>query len=141
MIVKIVKKKLKQSYPKKNLTLLGKLNSEEITVNILEAHVYVMPSHIENNVNSLCEALLLGAPCIATLAGGVASLIDDKVDGILIQDGDPWVMAGAIIELAQNKEKAISIGENARKVALKRHDKNKIVNDLITHYQEIIESV
>ena len=39
----------------------------------------------------------------------------DNEDGILIQDGDPYVMAGAIIELMNNYEKAIFYGQNARK--------------------------
>ena len=78
-------------------------------------HIYIAISHIENSPNSLCEALILGAPCIATNAGGTSSLIEDGNNGILIQDGDAYSMAGAIIELTENYNIAIDYGNSARK--------------------------
>lgn len=82
--------------------------------------------------------MMLGMPSIATFVGGVGSLIKDGEEGILIQAGDPWAMAGAILELANNKEKAMELGKNARKKALERHDKEKIVAELISTYNQII---
>jgi glycosyltransferase involved in cell wall biosynthesis len=137
-IVQIVKKKLGKNYPEKNLVLLGSLNEEQLYNNLEETNLYVMTSHIENSPNNLSEAMLLGIPCIATFAGGTGSLIENNADGILIQDGDPWVMAGAILELKSNESKMKKIGENARLLALKRHDSNKIVEDLLIAYKNII---
>jgi glycosyltransferase involved in cell wall biosynthesis len=113
------------------------LNERELIEKLKEAHIYIMPSHIENSSNSLCEAMILGMPCIATYAGGTGSILKDGEEGILIQDGDPWAMAGAILELYRNKELSIKYGINARNRALKRHDKNKIVNDLLEIYKNI----
>lgn len=141
LINKVVKRYLKEKYPKKGLVLLGSLNEQELVSKLKEAHIYVMTSHIENSPNNLCEAMILGMPCIATNAGGTASMLTDNHEGILIQDGDPWVMAGAIIELATNWEQAVRHGENARKRALKRHDKTRIVNELIGTYQSIIDQI
>jgi len=89
LIVKVVKKFLKSLYPKSNLILLGKLSELELINNLLNSNLYVMPSHIENSPNNLCEAMMLGMPCIATCVGGTASLINNNDDGVLIQDGDP----------------------------------------------------
>ena len=83
--------------------------------------------------------MMLGMPCIATYAGGTGSLLKDGEEGILIQDGDPWVMAGAIIELISDPEKAVNMGQKARERALLRHDKNKVVNDLLNIYSKVIE--
>lgn len=140
LIVKVVKKKLGSKYPKDNLILLGNLNEHDLIEELLNSNVYVMPSHIENSPNNLCEAMILGIPCISTFVGGVGSLITDHYDGILIQDGDPYAMAGAILELANNPEKSIKLGQNARETALKRHDKNRIVNELINNYNQIINN-
>jgi glycosyltransferase involved in cell wall biosynthesis len=95
-------------------------------------------SHIDNSPNSLAEAMILGMPCIASFVGGTGSMIKDGEEGVLVQNGDPWVLAGAIIELFNNKENATLMGANARKTALKRHDKRRIVSDLVKSYQEII---
>ena len=76
-------------------------------------------------------------PCITTNAGGTSSLIEDNKEGIVIQDGDPFVMAGAIVEMINNYKKAIAYGENARKTALERHDAQKITQDLLNIYNSL----
>jgi glycosyltransferase involved in cell wall biosynthesis len=106
---------------------------------MLNAHIYVMPSHIENSPNNLCEAMILGMPCIATFAGGTGSILQDGVDGILVQDGDPWAMAGAIIELINSPERLVFYAKNARTKALKRHDISNTVNQYLTIYTKILE--
>lgn len=140
LMVSLVKRKLKKDYPTKGLVFLGSLTAYQLVHKLLEADIYVMPSHIENSPNSLCEAMILGMPCISAFAGGTGSLLQDKEDGILIQDGDPWAMAGAIVELLSDFNSAIVYGQNARKRALFRHSKEKIVRDLVCIYKKIINS-
>jgi len=139
-IVNVVKKKLGELYPKQALKVLGSLHEQELIDNLLGSNLYVMPSHIENSPNNLCEAMILGMPCVATFAGGTGSILSDKKEGLLVQDGDPWAMAGAILEIANNPDQAIIYGENARKTALKRHNKDKIVNDLLSTYKIIAQN-
>jgi len=140
LIVNLVKRKLKKDYPGKGLIFLGNLSGDQLTRRMLEADIYVMPSHIENSPNSLCEAMILGMPCISTFAGGSGSLLKDKEEGIVVQDGDPWSMAGAIKEMFNDFTHAVSYGQNARKKALLRHSKEKIVKDLLDIYNKIINS-
>ncbi len=135
----IVKRKLKANYPKKGLVLFGNLNESELVEKMLESDIYVMPSHIENSPNSLCEAMILGMPCITTIAGGSSSLLKDKEEGLVIQNGDPWSMAGAVIEMASDTDKSIHYGKRARERALLRHNMTTIVKDLIQIYSKIKE--
>jgi glycosyltransferase involved in cell wall biosynthesis len=139
LVYKLARRKLKHQFPEKGLVLFGKLNESELVQSLLESKVYVMVSHIENSPNNLCEAMILGIPCISTFVGGTGTLIRDKDNGLLIQSGDPWAMAGAILELANDKVKSLRLGQNARKVALQRHSKDKITSDLIASYKEIIK--
>lgn len=137
-INRITKKYLKQNYPKKGLRLMGSLDENGLVDSLLSSHLYVMPSHIENSPNNLCEAMILGMPCIATHAGGTASILKNNEEGFIIQDGDPWAMAGAIIEMINNPEQAIVLGQNARNRALQRHNRDTIVKTLLAIYEEII---
>ncbi len=139
LIVKAVRSKLKSNYPKSNLLFLGSLDEDDLLNNLLNSDLYIMPSHIENSPNNLCEAMILGMPCIATFVGGTSSLMTDKEEGVLIQDGDPWAMAGAIKEFNDNKSIYHRYAKNARKRALKRHNKELISNELIDIYKSIIE--
>lgn len=122
-----------------NVKFLGTVSEEDLIIQLLQTHIYVSTSHIENSPNSLCEAQILGLPCIATNAGGTNSLIEDGKEGIVIQDGDPFVMAGAIVEMINDYPKAISYGENSRKTALERHNPQKITQDLLNIYNSIIK--
>lgn len=137
-VVKICSKG-KKSAVSKNVTFLGMINEAALIDIQLQTHLFIATSHIENSPNSLCEALILGVPCIATNAGGTASLMEDNKEGVLIQDGDPYAMAGAILELMENYGAAITFGANARKRALLRHDQGKITDDLIAIYTDILQ--
>ncbi|MEO6850869.1 MAG: glycosyltransferase, partial [Mucilaginibacter sp.] len=114
-----------------NIKFLGSLDEQALAQELLKVHIYIGTSHIENSPNSLCEAQILGVPCIATHAGGTNSLLEDGKDGILIQDGDPYSMAGAIMELKANYDKAIVYGKSSRARALLRHEPQKIINELL----------
>ena len=92
---------------------------------MLNANLYVHPSHIENSSNSICEAMLLGMPIIATYAGGTPSILGDKNEGLLVQDGDPYALAK-------------SLGSKARVKSFIRNDKEKIVKDVINIYASIL---
>lgn len=139
-INRITKKYLGKNYPTKGLTLMGAINENGLVDSLLTSHIYVMPSHIENSPNNLCEAMLLGMPCVTTLAGGSDSILINKKEGLVIQDGDPWSMAGAIMELKNDWNTAVGFGKMARKHALERHNMNDIVNTLIETYQTIIDN-
>lgn len=137
---KIAKRVLKDKYPYKGLVLLGSLDENGLVQSLQFSNIYVMPSHIENSPNNLCEAMIIGLPCIATHAGGTASILKDKEEGLIIQSGDPWAMAGAIVEFINNPEQAKEYANKARIAALKRHNRDNIVSELINTYQEIINS-
>jgi glycosyltransferase involved in cell wall biosynthesis len=139
LITEITKKQLGKNYPDSGLILLGSLDEKELIKNLQQAHVYIMASHIENSPNNLCEAMILGMPCVATFAGGTASMLKDGEEGILIQDGDPWAMAGAVLELVNDEVKSVLFAKKARERALIRHNKTIIVSELIATYDSIIK--
>lgn len=137
-IAYLVGRKYDGVYEETGIELLGPLQENELLNEMLNADLFVHPSHVENSSNSLCEAMLLGMPAVATYAGGVSSLLTDKKEGILVQDGDPYALAGAIAELIRERNYANSLGVNARNRAIARHDPGKIVNDVINMYSSVI---
>lgn len=122
-----------------NVKLLGKRKADEMVKILSEADIFIQVSHIENSPNALCEAMLIGMPIIASFAGGTSSLLDDGKEGILVQDGEPYVLAGAISSLNKNFVLAKNMGEKARQRALKRHDANRIINQILDAYNDIME--
>ena len=117
---------------------LGKLDSKSLIDELVSSNFYIHPSYMENSSNSICEAMALGMPVVATNAGGTNSLINDDLDGILVQEGDPYSIAAAIIELSTNYHKAISIGNRARERAVQRHHPSKLKEEMISIFRSII---
>ena len=119
------------------ITFLGKLNSEQIADKMVSSDLFVHPSHVDNSPNSISEAMMVGMPVIATNVGGIPSLIKNRGNGLLFQDGDSLDLASKILELSENKELSKRLGENARDTSLERHDKEKVIEDLLTVYRSL----
>lgn len=139
-IVRICKKAAGTTEYDRNIVYLGMIEGKMLVKEMMQADVFLHPSHIDNSSNSVCEAMMLGMPIVSTNAGGTASLIKDNEEGLLVQDGDPYGMAGAILEILENKNLANRISMNARKTAHNRHDPLKIVDNLKNIYSDIVET-
>lgn len=120
-----------------NINLMGVADSSNLVKNILEADIFIHPSYIDNSPNSVCEAQLLGIPVISTNVGGIGSLIKDNVSGYLVPSNDPFILASRIIEIRNNPNHANLISDEGRKVAMARHNRETIKNDLLNCYREL----
>lgn len=139
-VVRVAKKQLGKAYPADHIKLVGRIGAEALADLMAEAHLFVLPSFMENSPNSLCEAMMMGMPCVATNGGGTPSMLQDGQEGLLVQPRDPWAMAGAIMELIADRQTAVRFGQAARKTALDRHDPNRIVNQVFDAYQQILNA-
>ena len=137
-LVKLFEKKYKVRAASLNIELLGRVSSETLIEELMEADVFVHPSHIDNSPNSVCEAMLVGTPVVATYAGGTPSLLENNQEGILVQAGDPYALAGAILDMYQNPEIAVQMADAAKKRAQYRQDPKRIVDSLLAIYQNIL---
>jgi glycosyltransferase involved in cell wall biosynthesis len=121
-----------------NVKYLGVLTAEQITEHNLASSVYVHPSYIDNSPNGVCEAQILGMPVIATNVGGVSSLIEHKVSGLLVPANASYELAYWIKTINDDSSLAASLGRNAFESAIIRHNKDTIIRDLFTAYNSII---
>ena len=122
-----------------NIRLMGILSEEAVGDQLLGSDAYIQVSHIENSPNSVCEAMLAGVPVIASFVGGTGSLLQDGIHGVLVQDGDPYALAGAMREVLERPEKHAAMAAEARRLAQRRHDPASIVRSMLERYREIIQ--
>lgn len=135
---KFIDKIFKISHKDVNVHLMGVASAEQIKDALLHATAYVHTSYIENACNSVCEAQILGVPCIVTYTGGIPSLIDDSHTGFLVPTNDPFQMTYLMKYLAENPDINMEIGENAKQTAMKRHDRKMIVERVMDIYTDIL---
>jgi glycosyltransferase involved in cell wall biosynthesis len=76
--------------------LAGALPREEVLRLLLAADASVLASSWENFPHSVVESLSVGTPVIATSVGGVAEVVEDGLNGLLVPPGDADALAAAI---------------------------------------------
>ena len=123
---------------KVGVSVMGTASQEELVEAITNSHCYVHTSYIDNSPNSLCEAQILGDPVLATHVGGISSLVNHGVSGLLFPANDPYTLASLLKRIASDRLFAEKIGEGARREALHRHNPESIKNTLLQIYKEIL---
>lgn len=138
-IVRFFERKLHITGKAVNVEYIGTQNANQLCNELLHSHIYVHPSYIDNSPNSVCEAQLLGLPVIGTFVGGIPSLIKHKETGLLIPANAPFELTYLLKKCFTEKDYATQLGKQGYKEATQRHDKTKILKDLIQTYQDIIK--
>jgi glycosyltransferase involved in cell wall biosynthesis len=89
---------------------------------LASADVVVVPSVVvpeaaylrETSPIVIGEAMAAGVPVIATRTGGIPELIDDGVDGLLVEADSPSALEAAVLRLHGNPDLAGRLAEAAR---------------------------
>lgn len=97
---------------------------------IEDCGVYVLPSYREGMPMSVMEAEAVGRAVITTNAVGCRSAVEDGANGYKVEVGNVKQLKEAVLRFLENPESVDVMGENSRRLAEKRFDKN-VVNDRI----------
>jgi glycosyltransferase involved in cell wall biosynthesis len=136
----IVERKEKARFTDCHINVLGFIGEEELCNLLLMSNLYIHTAYIENSPNSICEAQCAGIPIISTNVGGISSLIENGIDGILVPANDPWQMANAIIKFSKDTSLISKYSKKSKEKAMQRHNENKIKDQLISCYSQIIKT-
>jgi glycosyltransferase involved in cell wall biosynthesis len=116
----------------------GLLNAEQMAARMARAHVFIMPSLIENSPNTLGEAMLLGMPCVSAFTGGTPGMAKMDAEALFYRSEDPIELAYQIKRLFDSSELCARLGNGARARALKNHDPKTNLQDLLQTYSAIL---
>lgn len=125
----------------KYVTWLGNKSPTEIAFQLTQCNFFILPSLIENSPNCLTEAMAVGVPCIATNVGGIPSMIDDKIDGMLFEKHDIDGLVNILRFLANDIELQNKLSMNARAKAFQRNYPPNIAKKYVEVYKRIIHEL
>ena len=111
--IKQVKELVTNYNLEENIVFTGVLPKEEWHKRSTEFDIFINTTNVDNTPVSVMEAMALGLPIVSTNVGGLPYLINNTVDGILVEKNNPEQMANAIISLIQDNN--LDMAFNARK--------------------------
>jgi glycosyltransferase involved in cell wall biosynthesis len=101
--------------------------------------VFVLPSGNEGTPVTAIEALASGCPVVATSVGGVPDVVDDGVDGFLVEPGTVDGLASRLGELARDTELRTRMGAAGRERMQTRYSVDRLVDDMDQLYRELLD--
>jgi glycosyltransferase involved in cell wall biosynthesis len=108
------------------ITMMGYVNKEEL---LSIADIFVLPTYSEGLPLSIIEAGLFSVPVIASAVDGVSEIIEDKVNGLLVNAGQPDELADAISLLLQNDNLCYTLGKNLHQIACTKFSEGVMINE------------
>lgn len=93
----------------------GKIKSRSELFNLfLKTDLVVAPAYCDPFPAFLMEAMNYGIPCIVSNCDGMPEIVDHQVNGIVIDQPTPKLLAEHIIDLLSNPSKLVSMSHQAR---------------------------
>jgi glycosyltransferase involved in cell wall biosynthesis len=128
--------------PEKNFMFLGYLKESSDLVEYYRASsVFAAPTLYENLPIRVLEAMACGVPVVASNVCAIPEVIDNGVNGILIQPGSVGELAEAICRLLGDPSLRRKMGDNARKTVLEKFNWKVNAIKTVEVYQQILDSL
>lgn len=157
--------RLNKEYPSTRLTLVGKYEAnfdpvksgtlklieenpciyacgprygDDLLVEYMKSHCFVMPSYREGFPNTVIEAGAMGLPSVVTDINGSREIIIHKENGLIVPSKDADALYEAMKQILLNTASREKMADNARPLIYSRFEKSFVQGCLIKFYEEIL---
>lgn len=117
---------------------LGAIPHEELPRYLSLASVFVQPSISESFGISICEAMAMGIPVVASRSGGVPEVVEDGVNGFLVTPGDIKKVAESIDILLADSNMRRTMGKEGRAKIELMFTWNSVAERVMEGYKEVL---
>lgn len=102
------------------------------------SHIMAFPSYYREGVpKSLIEASAIGRPIITCNSTGCKDVVEDGINGILVEPRNPLMLADALRTLINNKDLRRQMGLNSRKKAEREFSLKSVVEKHMQIYNNL----
>jgi len=120
------------------VTFVGEVSNKEVFEYMTASDVLVLPSLSEGFPNVILEAMASGLPIIATKVGGVPEIINNEVNGFLIDPKNPQQICEKILLIFKDKKLREKISQN-NKMEAKKYSWESVIDNLEKVYYKITD--
>lgn len=105
----------------KNVAVLGELNTAELSRQIKQADVVVLPSLNDAFGMVIIEAMLHGVPVIASTASAGPDIIVNEQNGLLVEPNDVTDLENKLVWSIDNRDRLVEMGRRAMQTIYDNH--------------------
>ena len=119
------------------VSLLGRVSQDVLRAELAEASVLILPSLQENAPMVIAAAMAAGVPVAASNVCCMPTMIDDGVNGFLIEPTDIEGIAGNLGRLLQDRELHRTMSDAAREKARNTYHPDAVVDATLGLYEKV----
>lgn len=101
--------------------------------------IFMMASEFEGLPIAVLEAMALRVPVVATSVGGLPDVLNDGRCGLLVEPGNPYVLAERVVTLLRTPSLRRSLAEAAALRVRERFSIARMVRETEDVYREVLE--
>jgi N-acetyl-alpha-D-glucosaminyl L-malate synthase BshA len=120
-----------------DVLFLGQQN--EVQEKLSQADLFLLPSRLESFGLAALEAMACETPVIATNVGGLPEVVENGVDGYLVEPGDVKIAGKYAIDLLSRADRGREMGQLARVHARKKFCANDVIPKYEAYYEQVLE--
>jgi glycosyltransferase involved in cell wall biosynthesis len=128
------RKNIESSMP--NAIFEGHLTGEELATAYASSDVFLFPSETETFGNVTLEALSSGLPAVVANATGSNALVQDSVNGFLVEPRNQAAFLERVHQLVKDGELRRRMGTAAR-ISAESYDWSAVLDQIAGYYEEI----
>ena len=102
------------------------------------ALVTVVPSRYETFGITAAESMMAGCPLLVAGAGALTELVQDGLNGLVARPGDADDLAGKIVSMLNNPDRAARLGAQAATDAKARYDPMVVAKQTLDFYRTVL---
>lgn len=120
----------------KNVIMAGFIEDMNVFYNALD--LFLLPSFREPFGRVLIEAMATEKPVIASRVGGVPEVVDNEINGFLVNphDADSW--CECIDKLINDKSLRVQLGKAGRRKVLEKFTSEKVTSQIVAIYRDLM---
>jgi glycosyltransferase involved in cell wall biosynthesis len=127
-----------QAWKKENVVeWLG--HCDDMAAMLNTAHVVCLPSYREGLPKVLIEAAACGKPIVTTDVPGCREVVCDGDNGFLVPVRDSKSLSEALSRLIENPKLRTQMGKRSREIALKEFSSERVIDQTLNIYKELVE--
>jgi L-malate glycosyltransferase len=131
-------RELRNSNLAEKIVITGKISREEALAYLPYMDIFAIPSLTDGCPNALLEAMLAEKAIVGTNVDAIGEIIEDKIDGLLVNPYNSEELATALSKLIDRPVLRQSFGKLAKQKVLQKLHPSVEQNNWATIYQKVL---